>query len=87
VRDVVHPRLGKMRAVRNPVLLDHDGPGIARHSPMLGEHSEELLGEIGYSPAAIRELVAAGVTLAAPSREYSSARIQRSQTHIRHPRA
>jgi crotonobetainyl-CoA:carnitine CoA-transferase CaiB-like acyl-CoA transferase len=62
VRDVVHPRLGKMRAVRNPILLDHDGPDIARHSPMLGEHSEELLHELGYSPAAIRELVAAGVT-------------------------
>src|SRR5207244_10319920 len=60
VREVEHPRLGKMRAVRNPVLLDHDGPGIARHCPMLGEHSEELLGELGYSPAAIREFVAAG---------------------------
>ena len=36
---------------------------------MLGEHSEELLGELGYSPAAIRDLVAAGVTrLAAPAR-------------------
>ena len=62
VRDVVHPRLGKMRAVRNPILLDHDGPDIARHSPMLGEHSEELLHELGYSPAAIHDLVAAGVT-------------------------
>src|SRR5258707_2201255 len=25
VREVEHPRLGKMRATRNPVLLDHDG--------------------------------------------------------------
>jgi CoA:oxalate CoA-transferase len=60
--DIDHPRLGKMRAVRNPVLLDHDGPDMARHSPMLGEHSAELLAELGHSPAAIRELVAAGVT-------------------------
>jgi crotonobetainyl-CoA:carnitine CoA-transferase CaiB-like acyl-CoA transferase len=60
--DVDHPRLGPMRAVRNPVLLDHDGPDIARHSPMLGEHSEELLQELGYAPDAIRELVASGVT-------------------------
>jgi hypothetical protein len=29
---------------------------------MLGEHSEEVLLELGYSPAAIRNLVAAGVT-------------------------
>jgi crotonobetainyl-CoA:carnitine CoA-transferase CaiB-like acyl-CoA transferase len=62
VRDVEHPRLGKMRATRNPVLLDHGGPSIERHAPMLGEHSEEVLSELGYSAAAIRELVAAGVT-------------------------
>ena len=43
VREVEHPRLGKMRTTRNPILLDHDGPGIERPSPMLGEHSEEVL--------------------------------------------
>jgi crotonobetainyl-CoA:carnitine CoA-transferase CaiB-like acyl-CoA transferase len=62
VRDIEHPRLGKMRTTRNPVLLDHDGPAIDRHAPLLGEHSAELLAELGYSPAAIRELAAAGVT-------------------------
>jgi crotonobetainyl-CoA:carnitine CoA-transferase CaiB-like acyl-CoA transferase len=62
VQEVAHPRLGKMRATRNPVLLDHDGPAIDRHSPMLGEHSEEVLRELGYSATAIRELVASGVT-------------------------
>jgi crotonobetainyl-CoA:carnitine CoA-transferase CaiB-like acyl-CoA transferase len=63
--EVEHPRLGKMRSVRNPVLLDHDGPDIVRHAPMLGEHSEDLLAELGYSPAAIGELITAGVTRAA----------------------
>jgi crotonobetainyl-CoA:carnitine CoA-transferase CaiB-like acyl-CoA transferase len=62
VREVAHPRLGKMRATRNPILLDHDGPAIDRHAPMLGEHSEELLRELGYSAAAIRELTASGAT-------------------------
>jgi crotonobetainyl-CoA:carnitine CoA-transferase CaiB-like acyl-CoA transferase len=62
MQEVEHPRLGKMRTTRNPVLLDHDGPAIHRHSPMLGEHSEEVLAELGYSPAAIRELVTSGVT-------------------------
>jgi CoA:oxalate CoA-transferase len=62
MQEVEHPRLGRMRTTRNPVLLDHDGPAIDRHAPMLGEHSEEVLVELGYSAAAISELVAAGVT-------------------------
>ena len=62
VKDVEHPRLGRMRAVRNPILLDHDGPETVRHSPTLGEHSEEILRELGYADAAIRDLAAAGVT-------------------------
>lgn len=62
VKDVEHPRLGPMRAVRNPILLDHDGPSHDRHAPMLGEHSEEILCELGYSPDRIREFITAGVT-------------------------
>jgi crotonobetainyl-CoA:carnitine CoA-transferase CaiB-like acyl-CoA transferase len=61
VQEVEHPQLGKMRTTRNPVLFDHDGPAIERHAPMLGEHTEEVLTALGYSPAAIRDLVAAGV--------------------------
>jgi crotonobetainyl-CoA:carnitine CoA-transferase CaiB-like acyl-CoA transferase len=62
VQEVDHPRLGKLRAVRNPILFDHDGPDTERHAPMLGEHSEEVLRSLGYSDAAVHELVAAGVT-------------------------
>ncbi len=69
VKEIEHPRLGKMRATRNPVLLDHDGPDISRHAPMLGEHCEEVLRELGYLPAAIDDLVASGVTrLASPTK-------------------
>src|SRR5262245_36487599 len=67
VHDVEHPRLGAMRAVRNPVLLDHDGPALDRHSPMLGEHSAEILRELGYSAGEIDALVASGVTRVASS--------------------
>jgi crotonobetainyl-CoA:carnitine CoA-transferase CaiB-like acyl-CoA transferase len=62
VRDVEHPRLGKMRAVRNPVLLDHDGPAVDRHAPMLGEHSEEILRQLGYSDDAVKTFITSGVT-------------------------
>jgi crotonobetainyl-CoA:carnitine CoA-transferase CaiB-like acyl-CoA transferase len=62
MQEVEHPRLGRMRTTRNPVLLDHDGPAIERHAPMLGEHSGEILAELGYPAAAIADLIAAGVT-------------------------
>jgi CoA:oxalate CoA-transferase len=67
VQEVEHPRLGAMRAVRNPVVLDRDGPALERHSPMLGEHSAELLRELGFSDAEIDALIASGLTrVAAP---------------------
>ena len=62
VKDVEHPRLGHMRAVRNPILFDHDGPTIDRSAPMLGEHSEEILHQLGYSADAVAGFIAAGVT-------------------------
>jgi crotonobetainyl-CoA:carnitine CoA-transferase CaiB-like acyl-CoA transferase len=66
VREADHPRLGRIKTVRNPVLLDHDGPMTRRHSPMLGEHSAEVLRELGLSPGEIDALVTAGVTRLAP---------------------
>jgi crotonobetainyl-CoA:carnitine CoA-transferase CaiB-like acyl-CoA transferase len=62
VQEVEHPQLGKIRVTRNPVLLDHDGPEIMRPAPMLGEHSDEVLRQLGYSGDAVAQLAAAGVT-------------------------
>jgi CoA:oxalate CoA-transferase len=74
VKEVEHPRLGRMRATRNPVLLDHDGPTIERYAPMLGEHSEEILRGLNYSADAIGRFVAAGVTrMAAPAKSAARA--------------
>jgi crotonobetainyl-CoA:carnitine CoA-transferase CaiB-like acyl-CoA transferase len=67
VKEIEHPRLGRMKAARNPVLLDHDGPEIARPAPMLGEHSAEVLRELGYAPSVIETLSASGVTRLAAS--------------------
>ena len=61
--DVQHPRMGAMHAVRNPVLFDADGPSIRRAAPLLGEHSREILRELGYTDGRINELSEAGVVM------------------------
>jgi CoA:oxalate CoA-transferase len=65
LEEVEHPRMGKMRAVRNPVLFDHDGPSIRRPAPLLGEHSREILRELGRTDAKIDALAAAGAVMLA----------------------
>jgi crotonobetainyl-CoA:carnitine CoA-transferase CaiB-like acyl-CoA transferase len=57
-----HPKAGAVRVVRNPVLFDHDGPGIRHAAPVLGQHSAEILAEAGYAADAIRALADAGAT-------------------------
>ena len=61
--DVEHPVMGKMKAVRNPVLFEDESPSIRRHAPLLGEHTEEILTHLGYSKDLINHLEASGIVL------------------------
>ena len=48
-----HPEVGETEMVNVPVRLG-DRPGkVWRRAPLLGEHTEEVLGEVGYSPEEI----------------------------------
>ena len=52
-----HPRLPDYRAVALPIKWDGERPAVSRVPPLLGEHSAEVLAELGYDDAAIRGLV------------------------------
>ena len=59
--EVEHPRMGKMRLVGSGVDLSRTPPRIQLPPPMLGEHTEEILGKLGYGREAVAKLREMGV--------------------------
>jgi crotonobetainyl-CoA:carnitine CoA-transferase CaiB-like acyl-CoA transferase len=51
-----HPRLPDYRAVGLPIRWDGVRPPVSRVPPLLGEHTAEVLAELGYDQATIKEL-------------------------------
>ncbi|MFB9931610.1 formyl-CoA transferase [Amycolatopsis halotolerans] len=60
VVEVPHPERGAFKTVGCPLKLS-DSPVDVERSPLLGEHNDEVLGEIGYSAADVEQLRTAGV--------------------------
>jgi formyl-CoA transferase len=61
--EVEHPRLGKMRHVGTPLRLAGTPAPAASPAPLIGEHTEEILRELGYAEAEIDALRARGAIL------------------------
>ena len=52
--------LGKLRYMGGPVKFSDASAAISRRAPYLGEHTEEVLGALGYDAEAIHALQAEG---------------------------
>jgi crotonobetainyl-CoA:carnitine CoA-transferase CaiB-like acyl-CoA transferase len=67
VQEATHATLGPVKQVASPIGLDSlAGAGIRRAPPLLGEHTREVLAELGWSADTIDALFARGVVFDSP---------------------
>ncbi|MBI4539692.1 MAG: CoA transferase [Gemmatimonadetes bacterium] len=58
-----HERIADYRCVALPLLRDGERPGVRRAPPRMGEHTRELLRELGFAEDKVRRLEADGVAV------------------------
>jgi formyl-CoA transferase len=58
--EVDHPTRGKYLSVGNPIKLS-DSPTEVTRSPLLGEHTEQVLAQLGFSATEVEQLRSEGV--------------------------
>ena len=62
IQEIQHPTCGPMKLINPPVKYSHSQPSIRSAPPTLGQHTDEILGEIlGMSEGEIGTLRQEGV--------------------------
>jgi formyl-CoA transferase len=61
VIEIDHPRAGRIKSLGSPVKLSKSPLGTPRPAPLLGEHTDQALTELGIEPDRVAELRERGV--------------------------
>jgi formyl-CoA transferase len=64
VTEIAHPTAGTLPLVASPVRFADETPQPHRHPPLLGEHTVEVLTEVGFDPVQIAAWLADGTIVA-----------------------
>ena len=72
VGEFTHPKAGRVRTIGNPIAFEEPNPPPDR-SPLLGEHTVEVLAELGYGESDVRRMMQENVVEAPPSERPASA--------------
>lgn len=61
VIEMEHPAAGVLKMLGNPIHFSETPPQYDRHPPLLGEHTAEILGELGYSMEEVESMKEKGI--------------------------
>jgi formyl-CoA transferase len=59
--EVTHKKLGKLRIINQPVKLSRTPAKLVAATPERGEHTEEVLSELGFSPEEVKSFKSKGI--------------------------
>ena len=61
VVEIDHPKAGRIKSLGSPVKLSKVPAGAPRHAPLLAEHTDEILAELGISAERVARLREQGI--------------------------
>jgi crotonobetainyl-CoA:carnitine CoA-transferase CaiB-like acyl-CoA transferase len=60
VMEIDHPVEGRVRSIGFPIKLSWTKQRVSRHPPLLGEHTDEILSELGFGVEEVARMRTAG---------------------------
>jgi crotonobetainyl-CoA:carnitine CoA-transferase CaiB-like acyl-CoA transferase len=67
VVETMHPKAGKVRAIGCPVKLSETPARVSRAAPVFGQHTREVLEQVGLTPAEIDGLIQTRAAIQSPA--------------------